>query len=98
MENKLTSICGLSIIGLAIYSQPIIDDASIGCPLIYNERERPYVDWNKVKDNLDKAGKSCDEAMNKLKEGNGNVFRTADRIKQLGAKATKELPTDLLDV
>ena len=55
-------------------------------------------DWNKVKDNLDKAGKSCDEAMNKLKEGNGNVFRTADRIKQLGAKATKELPTDLLDV
>ena len=53
---------------------------------------------SKVKDNLDKAGKSCDEAMNKLKEGNGNVFRTADRIKQLGAKATKELPTDLLDV
>lgn len=30
MENKLTSICGISIIGLAIYSQPIIDDASIG--------------------------------------------------------------------
>lgn len=56
------------------------------------------VDWNKVKENLDRAGKSCDEAMNKLKEGNGNVFRTADRIKQLGAKATKELPTDLLDV
>ena len=55
-------------------------------------------DWNKVKENLDRAGKSCDEAMNKLKEGNGNVFRTADRIKQLGAKATKELPTDLLDV
>lgn len=29
-----------------------IDDASIGCPLIYNERERPYVDWNKVKEIL----------------------------------------------
>ena len=55
-------------------------------------------DWDKVKANLDRAGQSCDEAMNKLKEGNGNVFRTADRIKQLGAKATKELPTDLLDV
>ncbi|HPW90767.1 MAG TPA: DNA recombination protein RmuC [Paludibacteraceae bacterium] len=54
-------------------------------------------DWNKVKENLDRAGKSCDDAMNKLKEGNGNVFRTADKIKQLGAKATKELPTELLD-
>jgi len=55
-------------------------------------------DWDKVKENLDRAGKSCDDAMNKLKEGNGNVFRTADRIKQLGAKATKDLPIDLLDV
>lgn len=54
-------------------------------------------DWNKVKENLNRAGKSCDDAMNKLKEGNGNVFRTADKIKQLGAKATKELPTELLD-
>jgi len=55
-------------------------------------------DWDKVKENLDRAGKSCDDAMNKLKEGNGNVFRTADKIKQLGAKATKDLPIDLLDV
>lgn len=65
---------------------------------LYDKLVGFVTDWNKVKENLDRAGKSCDEAMNKLKEGNGNVFRTADRIKQLGAKATKELPTDLLDV
>lgn len=65
---------------------------------LYDKLVGFVTDWNKVKENLDKAGKSCDDAMNKLKEGNGNVFRTADKIKQLGAKATKELPTDLLDV
>jgi hypothetical protein len=26
-----------------------IDDMALGCPLIYEEGERPYVDWNKVK-------------------------------------------------
>jgi len=29
-----------------------IDDAALGCPLIYNERERPYVDWYKVREIL----------------------------------------------
>lgn len=65
---------------------------------LYDKLVGFVTDWNKVKENLDKAGKSCDDAMNKLKEGNGNVFRTADKIKQLGAKATKDLPIDLLDV
>ena len=27
------------------YGQIIIDDAALGCPLIYPENERPYVDW-----------------------------------------------------
>ncbi|MBP7965217.1 MAG: DNA recombination protein RmuC [Paludibacteraceae bacterium] len=65
---------------------------------LYDKLVGFVTDWSKVKENLDKAGKSCDDAMNKLKEGNGNVFRTADKIKQLGAKATKDLPIDLLDV
>ena len=32
------------------YGQLIIDDAALGCPMIYptNLRERPYVDWEEV--------------------------------------------------
>lgn len=52
-------------------------------------------DWQKVKDNLDRAGKSYDEALRKMNSGQGNVFRTAEKIKQLGAKTNKNLPSDL---
>ena len=32
-----------------VYGHLYIDDAAVGCPLIYPEKnERPYVDWNKV--------------------------------------------------
>lgn len=36
------------------YGQLIIDDAALGCPLIQplNDKERPYVDWRKVKEML----------------------------------------------
>lgn len=27
----------------------IIDDAALGCPLVYSENERPYVDWVEVR-------------------------------------------------
>jgi hydroxymethylpyrimidine pyrophosphatase-like HAD family hydrolase len=30
------------------YAHAYIDDAAIGCPLIYPEEGRPYVDWKKV--------------------------------------------------
>jgi len=30
------------------YAQLYIDDAALGCPLIYDKHERPYVDWEKV--------------------------------------------------
>ena len=30
------------------YGQLYIDDASLGCPLIYPPNERPYVDWEAV--------------------------------------------------
>jgi hypothetical protein len=31
------------------YGNIYIDDAALGCPLIYPEGERPYVDWQKVR-------------------------------------------------
>ena len=39
------------------YAQAYIDDAAIGCPLIYPEDGgRPYVDWKKVEKLLEEAG------------------------------------------
>ncbi|NET30655.1 MAG: hypothetical protein F6K19_01455 [Cyanothece sp. SIO1E1] len=37
------------------YAQIYIDDAALGCPLIYS-KERPYVDWGKVSDHLAARG------------------------------------------
>jgi DNA recombination protein RmuC len=54
-------------------------------------------DLNKVKENIDRAGGSFDEAMKKLQSGAGNVFRTAERIRELGAKSSKLLPRDLTE-
>lgn len=36
------------------YGQLFIDDAALGCPLVYNTEfhHRPYVDWNKVETEL----------------------------------------------
>ena len=30
------------------YAQIYIDDAAWGCPLVYPEKGRPYVDWSKI--------------------------------------------------
>ncbi len=34
------------------YGQIHIDDAALGCPLIYGEHLRPFVDWKKVRHEL----------------------------------------------
>ena len=39
------------------YCQLYIDDAALGCPLIYPDAgRRPFVDWSEVKSNLIKFG------------------------------------------
>lgn len=38
------------------YGQLHIDDAALGCPLIYPENGRPYVDWNTVEVMLQNKG------------------------------------------
>lgn len=48
-------------------------------------------DFQKVQKSLDAAQKAYSEAFKKLSEGNGNVLRTADRIRELGAKTSKSL-------
>ena len=49
-------------------------------------------DFQKVQKSLDAAQKAYSETYKKLSEGNGNVLRTADKIRELGAKASKSLP------
>ncbi len=43
------------------------------------------------------AKENYDKAMNKLVEGRGNLVSRAEKIKQLGAKATKSLPPSVLN-
>lgn len=38
------------------YAEMYIDDAALGCPLIFTQNERPYVDWNTVEKILCEKG------------------------------------------
>ena len=46
---------------------------------------------------LDNSQKAFEDSMKKLKEGKGNLVRRAERIKELGAKTSKNLDQKLLD-
>lgn len=51
-------------------------------------------DMAKIKANIDRTSSSYDDAIKKMKDGNGNIIRTAEKIKELGAKTgNKSLPT-----
>jgi len=51
-------------------------------------------DMAKIKTNIDRTSNSFDDAMKKMKDGSGNIIRTAEKIKELGAKTgNKSLPT-----
>ncbi|WP_167619456.1 DNA recombination protein RmuC [Maribellus sediminis] len=54
-------------------------------------------DMENIGKNLDTTRKTYDSALNKLHIGAGNLVRRAENIKKLGAKATKELPRNMLD-
>lgn len=50
-------------------------------------------DMVKIKANIDRTSNSYDDAMKKMKDGSGNIIRTAEKIKELGAKTgNKSLP------
>jgi len=46
---------------------------------------------------LESTRQSYDASINKLSTGKGNLIRRAEKIKELGAKPTKEIPKSLLD-
>lgn len=39
-----------------VYANLYIDDAALGCPLIVNNKDRPYVDWPTVENKLESMG------------------------------------------
>jgi DNA recombination protein RmuC len=54
-------------------------------------------DLQKVGDSLDKSQKAYGDAMGKLTTGNGNLVNRVENLKKLGAKATKEIDSKLLE-
>ncbi len=54
-------------------------------------------DFQKIKRSLESADKAYNDAFGKLRDGKGNMMSTATKIKELGAKANKELPQELLN-
>ena len=54
-------------------------------------------DLEKVGTNIEQTRRNYDLAMNKLNDGRGNLVRSAEKLRELGAKASKELPQKYLD-
>jgi len=54
-------------------------------------------DMESIGKNIKQSQSSYDNAINKLIEGNGNLTKTAEKIKSLGAKANKQLDSKYLD-
>lgn len=54
-------------------------------------------DLETIGKNLETTRKNYDLAMNKLNDGRGNLIRSAEKLKELGAKASKELPQKYLE-
>ena len=55
-------------------------------------------DMTRIKTNIDRTSGAYDDAMKKMKDGSGNIIRTAEKIKELGAKTgNKALPPGFED-
>ena len=67
------------------------------CGALYDKFVGFIDDMEKLGQRIDQAQTSYHEAFNKLKTGKGNLIRTAERVRELGVKPSKTLPTGLLD-
>src|SRR5690606_19632310 len=70
--------------------------AEIGGKL-YDQFAKFVEDMKDIDINLDRAKKSYDSAFKRLTHGNGNLVSAAEKMKTLGAKATKSLNPNLVD-
>ncbi len=64
---------------------------------LYDKFEGFVNDLKKIGKTIQVADDTYQAAMNKLSTGKGNLIGRAERIKELGAKATKSLPDNLIE-
>ncbi len=64
---------------------------------LYDKFEGFTVDLLKVGNTLKQTKDNYDSAMKKLSEGSGNLIRRTENLKELGAKASKQIDARLLD-
>lgn len=55
-------------------------------------------DMDKIGSNLRTTQNTYDAAMKKLSEGRGNLVVSTEKLKEMGAKTTKQIPKSLLDI
>ncbi|MCE9499619.1 MAG: DNA recombination protein RmuC [Leptospira sp.] len=55
-------------------------------------------DLKAIGKSISSSQKSYDDALNKLSEGRGNLVGQAEKLKTLGAKVSKSIPSDMLSV
>jgi len=73
-----------------------IEIARIGGSL-YDEFFRFIEDMKDIEKNLQRSQDSYSSAFKRLSQGKGNLITTAEKIKALGAKATKSIGKDLVE-
>jgi DNA recombination protein RmuC len=64
---------------------------------LYDKFQSFTEDLIKVGNNLKTTKNTYDDAMNKLTEGKDNLVRKTERLKDLGAKTSKEINPKLID-
>jgi len=67
------------------------------CAALYDKFVGFVSDLDNVGDKISQTQKSFDEAYKKLSTGNGNLIRTAHKVRELGVKPNKSLPTTLIE-
>ncbi len=65
--------------------------------LLYDKVEGFVTDMVNLGKRLEAAQGDYSDAFNKLSKGRGNILRQAEQLKDLGAKASKTIPSALLD-
>ena len=67
------------------------------CGALYDKFVGFVDDMEKLGQRIDQAQTSYHDDFSKLKTGKGNLIRTAEKVRELGVKPSKTLPSGLLD-
>jgi DNA recombination protein RmuC len=67
------------------------------CGMLYDKFVGFVDDLEKLGQRLDQAQTSYHDAFNKLKSGKGNLIRTAEKVRELGVKPSKNISAPLIE-